>query len=101
MLQLELIFGTIGVAVIERVGLDMSALIASSPVLAKYASNISIIPQRIQNTISSSAVRTLIQSQQSIRFLTPDPVIDYIRTNQLYGHAPDKHVQPEYMEPRL
>jgi nicotinamide mononucleotide adenylyltransferase len=98
--QLELIFGTIGVAVIERVGLDLSSLISSSPVLSKYASNIDIVPQRISNTISSTTVRKLIQAQQSVRFLTPDPVIDYIQQHRLYGHDPAKHVPAEYLQPR-
>ncbi len=101
LVQLELIFGTIGVAVVERVGLDMPALIRSSPVLSKYAHNIDIVPQRIHNTISSTSVRNLISSQQSVRFLTPDPVIDYIQQHSLFGHDPAKHVKAEYLEPKL
>jgi len=99
--DLDLIFGTIGVAVIERVGLDLPALIASSPVLSKYADNIDLVPQRISNTISSTTVRKLIQAQQSVRFLTPDAVIEYIQANKLYGHDPAKHVPAEYLEPKL
>lgn len=99
--DLELIFGTFGVVVIERVGLDLVPLIAASPHLAKYAANIDIVPQRITNTISSTSVRKLIATQQSVRFLTPDPVIDYIKEHRLYGHDPDKHPPNEYLEPKL
>jgi len=35
--------------------------------------------------ISSTAIRGLVQSGSSIRYLTPDPVVDYIHQHQLYG----------------
>jgi nicotinate-nucleotide adenylyltransferase len=37
--------------------------------------------------ISSTAIRGLVQSGCSIRYLTPDPVADYIRQRGLYGTA--------------
>ena len=37
--------------------------------------------------ISSTAVRALLQSRASIRYLTPDPVVDYIHQHSLYGTA--------------
>jgi nicotinate-nucleotide adenylyltransferase len=38
--------------------------------------------------ISSTALRTLAAEGASIRYLTPDPVADYIRTHRLYSHEP-------------
>ncbi|MBK6980124.1 MAG: nicotinate-nucleotide adenylyltransferase [Betaproteobacteria bacterium] len=35
--------------------------------------------------ISSTAIRGLAQSRASLRYLTPDPVVDYIHQHQLYG----------------
>jgi len=35
--------------------------------------------------ISSTAIRGLVQASLSIRYLTPDPVVDYIHQNQLYA----------------
>ena len=35
--------------------------------------------------ISSTAIRALVQAAASIRYLTPDPVVDYIHQHQLYG----------------
>ena len=37
--------------------------------------------------ISSTAIRALVQSSSSIRYLTPDPVVDFIHQHQLYGTA--------------
>ena len=35
--------------------------------------------------ISSTAIRGLVQAGSSIRYLTPDPVVDYIHQRSLYG----------------
>ena len=86
---------------IERVGLDLVPLIDSSPLLSRYKHNIDIVPQRITNTISSTSVRNLLKTQQSVRFLTPDAVIDYIKTNALYGFDPTKQRKVEYMQPKI
>jgi nicotinate-nucleotide adenylyltransferase len=37
--------------------------------------------------ISSTAIRGLVQAAASIRYLTPDPVVDYIHQHQLYGQS--------------
>ena len=42
--------------------------------------------------ISSTALRTLAAEGASIRYLTPDPVADYIRTHHLYSQ--DRAAQP-------
>ena len=34
--------------------------------------------------LSSSEMRKRVSEGKSIRFMTPDPVIDYIRSNKLY-----------------
>jgi nicotinate-nucleotide adenylyltransferase len=40
-----------------------------------------------QLDISSTAIRSLIAQGRSVRFLTPDRVIDYIRSRDLYASA--------------
>ena len=35
--------------------------------------------------ISSTAIRALSREEASIRYLTPDPVAEYIRSHKLYG----------------
>ncbi|MGE5093551.1 MAG: nicotinate-nucleotide adenylyltransferase [Betaproteobacteria bacterium] len=43
--------------------------------------------------ISSTAIRALASEGASVRYLAPDPVVDYIRTHNLYAPAPE--VRPE------
>ena len=39
--------------------------------------------------ISSTAIRALAAEGASIRYLTPDPVVEYIRSHRLYAGAPE------------
>jgi nicotinate-nucleotide adenylyltransferase len=41
--------------------------------------------------ISSTAIRTLAGEGASIRYLTPDPVVEYIRSHRLYSRTPETH----------
>ena len=41
-----------------------------------------------QIAISSTLVRRRLQAREPVRYLVPDPVIDYIERHQLYGTAP-------------
>jgi len=45
--------------------------------------------------ISSTAIRALAGDGGSIRYLTPDPVVEYIRSHQLYAKAQAPAAQPE------
>ncbi len=42
-------------------------------------------------SISSTAIRALAGEGASIRYLTPDPVVEFIRSHELYARAKDRH----------
>jgi nicotinic acid mononucleotide adenylyltransferase len=86
--DLHAIFGEFGVAVCDRVDVDLHYFISSHPILNLYADRIHIIPSTIMNNISSTAVRTLLQQQLSVKYLIPDRVREYIEKNMLYGWKP-------------
>ena len=46
--------------------------------------NIHFVTERVPNDISSTRIRRCVQRGESVRFLVPDAVIDYINTNNLY-----------------
>jgi nicotinamide mononucleotide adenylyltransferase len=80
----EALFGRFGVVAVERAGQDSSQLVANSPPLRKFAHNIHLVPQTIANTISSTAVRAELAKGNSVRYLVPDAVADYIARHRLY-----------------
>ena len=73
-----------GMACIEREGFDSRQLIFEKDVLYGYRESIELIPQRIANNISSTLVRQYLSRGLSIKYLVPDPVIEYIHRHGLY-----------------
>ena len=59
--------------------------------LARWRNNIHLIPQLIQNDISSTKVRLFLRRGLSVRYLLPAAVVDYIEENNLYlDDGPEK-----------
>ena len=73
-----------GLVVIERSSINLTAEIFYSDLLYPLRDNIHIIPQTVQSELSSSKLRLLIKRKLSIKYLTVDSVIEYIKTKNLY-----------------
>lgn len=81
----QLILGHYGMVVVERDGSELTdEFYESYDMFTKYRDHIHAFKPSVENTISSSVVRDLIKKKRSIKYLTPDPVIEYIEKNQLY-----------------
>lgn len=74
-----------GLVVITRNGSNPHRFIYESDVLTEYENNIQIVTEWITNEISSTKIRRALHRGQSVKYLLPDPVIDYIKSNDLYG----------------
>lgn len=74
------IFGGFGVACLQRVGTDAAALVRESALLSEFSHNIHVVPQPVQNNISSTSVRQLLSQGLSVRYLVPDDVADYLES---------------------
>ncbi|GAM19234.1 hypothetical protein SAMD00019534_024090 [Acytostelium subglobosum LB1] len=77
-----------GLLCLERIGSNIRDIIAENPILTKNADNIKAIDVGVLNDISSTKLRELIRNDRSIKYLTPDSVIDYIKRNDLYRTLP-------------
>ena len=73
-----------GVVCLERVGHNSQEIIFQNDILYHARNSIHLVPQRITNNISSTAVRLNIKRGVSIRYLVPDAVERYIREHNLY-----------------
>ena len=61
--------------------------------LSRWRNNIHLIPQLIQNDVSSTKVRLFLRRGLSVRYLLPAAVVDYIEENNLYldeGSIPER-----------
>ena len=62
-------------------GTDIDEALSS---LQQWKDNIWVIQQLVQNDISSTKIRLFRRRDMSIRYLVPEPVVDYIEANNLY-----------------
>ncbi|PQQ10425.1 nicotinamide/nicotinic acid mononucleotide adenylyltransferase [Prunus yedoensis var. nudiflora] len=73
-----------GVVCIRREGQDVDKIISNDEILKENRVNIRIVDELVPNQISSTRIRDCISRGLSIKYLTADEVIDYIREHQLY-----------------
>lgn len=82
--DIEDIIGNFGLVVISRVGSNPESFIYESDVLTKYKNNIHIVTEWISNDVSATKIRRALRREESVKYLIPDPVIEYIKENNLY-----------------
>jgi len=73
-----------GIVVITREGSNPEQYVEKSSILRDMAENIHIVTDWIVNDVSSTKIRNAVSRGESIKYLIPDPVIQYIRNNKLY-----------------
>ncbi|KAI0258765.1 Nucleotidylyl transferase [Gloeopeniophorella convolvens] len=86
--DLDHILGKYGTFIIERAGSDMDQ---ATEALARWRHNIHLVPQLIQNDVSSTKVRLFLRRGLSVRYLLPMPVVDYIEEHNLYTEDAPSH----------
>lgn len=73
-----------GVVCIRREGQEVEKIISNDEILNEQRGNIKVIDELIPNQISSTKMRDCISRGLSIKYLTADEVIDYIKEQRLY-----------------
>ena len=65
----------------QRTGTDIDEALST---LQPYTPNIFVNQQLVQNDISSTKIRLFRRRDMSIRYLVPEPVVNYIEEHSLY-----------------
>ncbi|XP_057822452.2 uncharacterized protein LOC131034873 isoform X1 [Cryptomeria japonica] len=73
-----------GVVCISRDGKNVEKLIFENDILFENKRNIVVVDEVVSNNISSTKVRQILARGLSVKYLTPNPVIDYIKKHKLY-----------------
>lgn len=82
--QVRIICRDYGVVCIRREEQDVKKIIADDEILNENESKIKVVDDLVPNMISSTRVRECISRGLSIKYLTADGAIDYIREKGLY-----------------
>ncbi|MCL7036249.1 hypothetical protein MKW94_001294, partial [Papaver nudicaule] len=83
--QIRVLCRDFGIVCINREGTDVEKIISGDGSLNVYKNTIRVVDELIPNQISSTRIRECISRGLSIKYLTLDEVIDYIRQHDLYG----------------
>lgn len=97
--DLDHILGRYGAFIVERTGTDIDDALSH---LQRWKTNIDVIPQLIQNDVSSTKIRLSLKKEMSVRYLIPAPVIKYIQQHGLYkddGTVPGIHSKEARVTP--
>ncbi|PRQ21658.1 putative nucleotidyltransferase [Rosa chinensis] len=78
-----------GVVCIRREGQDVDKIMSNDDILRENRGNIRIVDELVPNYISSTRVRDCISRGLSIKYLTADEVINYIKEQHLYLNSND------------
>ncbi|XP_050942521.1 nicotinamide/nicotinic acid mononucleotide adenylyltransferase isoform X3 [Cucumis melo] len=82
--QVKILCRDFGLVCIRREGQDVEKIISDDGILNENRNNIKIVDEIVPNQISSTRVRDCISRGLSIKYLTADEVIEYIREQHLY-----------------
>nr|XP_033777608.1 nicotinamide/nicotinic acid mononucleotide adenylyltransferase 1-like isoform X1 [Geotrypetes seraphini] len=79
-----------GLVCISRAGSDAQKFIYELDVLWQFRRNIILVTEWIQNDISATKIRRALRRGQSVRYLLPSSVLDYIERHCLYTQASEE-----------
>eukprot|EP01089_Gocevia_fonbrunei_P020077 TRINITY_DN7344_c0_g1_i2.p1 TRINITY_DN7344_c0_g1~~TRINITY_DN7344_c0_g1_i2.p1 ORF type:complete len:160 (-),score=27.27 TRINITY_DN7344_c0_g1_i2:12-491(-) len=82
--DMHTILGKYGIVVFDRSGSSSEGIIYSNPIIFQHQTNIILVPNWINNEVSSTKIRQFVCRGLSIKYLLPESVIAYIQEKGLW-----------------
>ncbi|XP_066537183.1 nicotinamide/nicotinic acid mononucleotide adenylyltransferase 3 [Hoplias malabaricus] len=97
--HIEEVTGHFGLVCVSRGGLQLDWAIHNSDLLYKHQQNIYLVTEWMRNEISATEVRRALRRGLSVKYLLPDPVINYIKKHNLYTMDSEKRNKDVKLRP--
>ena len=82
--EIEKLLSEFKIIVFGRAEDNIGEIIKNHKLLSKYSSSFIITNISLRTNLSSTFVRNEIKNHHSVRYLLPDEIIEYIKSNKLY-----------------
>ncbi|XP_041062399.1 nicotinamide/nicotinic acid mononucleotide adenylyltransferase 1-like isoform X2 [Carcharodon carcharias] len=83
--DIEEIVGKFGIVCISRLGSNVEKFVYESDIIWKFKKNVHLVTEWITNDVSATKVRRALRRGQSVKYVIPDSVIEYIQKHSLYN----------------
>ncbi|KAJ8389585.1 hypothetical protein AAFF_G00118220 [Aldrovandia affinis] len=93
------VVGRFGLVCVSRGSLQPDRAVHQSDALSRHSSNIFLVREWVHNEISATEVRRALRRGLSVKYLLPDPVIDYIREHDLYTWESERKNEGAVLRP--
>ncbi|KAM9789833.1 nicotinamide/nicotinic acid mononucleotide adenylyltransferase 3 [Neosynchiropus ocellatus] len=97
--HVEELAGRFGLVCVSRGGLHPERAVHESDILSSYKRNIFLVREWVRNETSATEVRRALRRGNSVKYLIPDAVIDYVEEHQIYTMASERKNKGGVLKP--
>lgn len=97
--HIEEVSGDFGLVCVSRGGLQPERTVHQSDILSRHRQNIFLVTEWVRNETSATEVRRALRRGASVKYLIPDPVLQYIQQHNLYTQDSEKRNEGALLRP--
>lgn len=96
---MEEVAGHFGLVCVSRGGLQPERAVHESDTLSRHRHNVFLVREWVRNETSATEVRRALRRGQSVKYLIPDSVIEYIQQHNLYTEDSERKNEGAMLRP--
>lgn len=99
--HVEELVGDFGLVSVSRGGLQPERAVHESDMLSLHSRNVFLVREWVRNETSATEVRRALRRGLSVKYLIPDPVIEYIHRHDLYTESSERKNEGTVLRPLI
>ncbi|XP_035025435.2 uncharacterized protein LOC124851083 [Hippoglossus stenolepis] len=93
------VVGRFGLVSVSRGGLQPEQTVHESDMLSRHQQNVFLVREWMRNETSATEVRRALRRGQSVKYLIPDSVVEYIHQHKLYTEDSERRNKGTVLRP--